>query len=154
MRILIINFKLWNSDAWKCVRWFSKLIWKWNCPLPPPLNSYCEICINESWILNDGITASSQMALSGKEPVCQCQRYKRRRFNLWVGKIPWRRKIATHSSILAWEIPRKSSLAGDSLWGQSMGSQRVRHDWSNSARLWESLSRDPGTPVFARCALW
>ena len=23
----------------------------------------------------------------------------------WVRKIPWRRKVATHSSILAWEIP-------------------------------------------------
>ena len=27
--------------------------------------------------------------LSGKEPTCQCSR---RRFNPWVGKIPWRRK--------------------------------------------------------------
>ena len=26
-----------------------------------------------------------------KEPACQCRRYKRCRFNLWVGKIPWRR---------------------------------------------------------------
>ena len=26
-------------------------------------------------------------------------------FDPWVGKILWRRKIATHSSILAWEIP-------------------------------------------------
>ena len=23
----------------------------------------------------------------------------------WVGKIPWRRRMATHSSILAWRIP-------------------------------------------------
>ena len=23
----------------------------------------------------------------------------------WVGKVPWRRKLATHSSILAWRIP-------------------------------------------------
>ena len=29
---------------------------------------------------------------SGKEPVCQCRRHKRRRFDPWVGKIPWRRK--------------------------------------------------------------
>ena len=28
---------------------------------------------------------------SGKEPACQCRRYKRHGFNLWVGKIPWRR---------------------------------------------------------------
>ena len=26
-------------------------------------------------------------------------------FNSWVGKIPWRNKWATHSSILAWRIP-------------------------------------------------
>ena len=26
-------------------------------------------------------------------------------FNPWVGKIPWREGIATHSSILAWRIP-------------------------------------------------
>ena len=27
---------------------------------------------------------------SGKEPACQCRRYKRCRFNPWVMKIPWR----------------------------------------------------------------
>ena len=27
----------------------------------------------------------------GKERVCQCRRYKRRGFDPWVGKIPWRR---------------------------------------------------------------
>ena len=29
---------------------------------------------------------------SGKEPAWQCRRPKRRRFDSWVGKIPWRRK--------------------------------------------------------------
>ena len=28
---------------------------------------------------------------SGKEPACQCRRRKRRRFDPWLGKIPWRR---------------------------------------------------------------
>ena len=28
---------------------------------------------------------------SGKEPTCQCKRYKRYRFDSWVRKIPWRR---------------------------------------------------------------
>ena len=27
---------------------------------------------------------------SGKEPTCQCRRYKRRQFDPWVGKIPWK----------------------------------------------------------------
>ena len=29
----------------------------------------------------------------------------RLRFNPWVGKIPWRKGMATHSSILGWRIP-------------------------------------------------
>ena len=28
---------------------------------------------------------------SGKEPACQCKKCKRRRFDPWVRKIPWRR---------------------------------------------------------------
>ena len=28
---------------------------------------------------------------SGKESTCQCRRHKRREFDPWVGKVPWRR---------------------------------------------------------------
>ena len=41
----------------------------------------------------------SQVAL-----VCQCRRYKRHGFNPWVGKIPLREGMTTHSSILSWII--------------------------------------------------
>ena len=58
---------------------------------------------------------------SGKESACQCRKYKRRRLDPWVGKIPWRRKIATYSSILALKIPWTRGA-----WGKkSMGLQRV-----------------------------
>ena len=30
--------------------------------------------------------------LSGKESACQCRRHRRRGFDPWVGKIPWRKK--------------------------------------------------------------
>ena len=33
------------------------------------------------------------------------RRHKRGNFDPWVVKIPLERKMATHSSILAWEIP-------------------------------------------------
>ena len=33
--------------------------------------------------------------LSGKESACQRRRPRRYRFNIWVGKIPWRRKWPT-----------------------------------------------------------
>ena len=40
--------------------------------------------------------------LSGKEPACQ---YGRCEFDLWIGKIPLEKEMATHSVIIAWEIP-------------------------------------------------
>ena len=43
---------------------------------------------------------------------------------------PVEEDMATHSSILAWEIP----WTEESGWLQSMGPQRVRHDGSNSAQ--------------------
>ena len=45
-------------------------------------------------------------------------------FNPSVGKIPWRKGMATHSSILAGRILWTEEPGGL----QSMGLQRVRHD--------------------------
>ena len=59
---------------------------------------------------------------NGKESACQC---KKCGFDPWVGQFPWRRKMAAHSSILAWKIPWTNEPGGL----QSMGSWRVRHDW-------------------------
>ena len=66
---------------------------------------------------------------SGEESACQRRRTKR----MWVrslgGENPLEEEMATHSSILAWRIPwleEPGTL-------RSMGSQGVRHDWSNSA---------------------
>ena len=42
-------------------------------------------------------------------------------------KDPLSKEMATHSSILAWEIPWTGKSGGL----QSMGLQRVRHDWAN-----------------------
>ena len=51
----------------------------------------------------------------------------------WVQSLGWEdpleKDMATHSSILAWRIPRTDEP--DRL--QSTGSQRVRHDWSDLA---------------------
>ena len=57
----------------------------------------------------------------------QLRTCRRHRFDPWVGKVPWRRALATHSSVLAWRIP----WTEDPGWLQSMGLQRVGHDWSN-----------------------
>ena len=62
--------------------------------------------------------------LSAKEPACQYRRCKGRGFHPWVRKIPWRRKMAIHSSILAWEIPWTEEPGRL----QSMASQSVGHN--------------------------
>ena len=49
---------------------------------------------------------------SGKESVCFCRRLKRRRFNPWVGTIPWRRKWQPVSIFLPGESQGQRSLAG------------------------------------------
>ena len=49
----------------------------------------------------------------------------------WVQFLGWEdpleKEMATHSSILAWEIPWTEEPGGV----QSMGLQRVKHDWSD-----------------------
>ena len=66
----------------------------------------------------------SQLALVVKNLPADTYRHKRCRFNLWVGKIPWRRKWQTHFSILVWRIPWTEEPGKL----QSIGSQGVRHD--------------------------
>ena len=44
--------------------------------------------------------------------------------NMTLRKIPWRREMATHSNMLAWEIPWTGNLVSYSPWGH----KRVRHD--------------------------
>ena len=48
---------------------------------------------------------------SGKEPACQCRRHKRRGFNPWVGKIPWRRAWQSTSVFLPGESHGQRNLA-------------------------------------------
>ena len=56
---------------------------------------------------------------------------RRRGFDSWVGKIPWRRKWQS-TCVLAWEIPWTEKPGGL----QFMGSQRIGHDWATESMLW------------------
>ena len=47
---------------------------------------------------------------SGKESTCQCRRLKRCGFNLWVRKIPWRRKWQSTLVFLPLEAHGQKSL--------------------------------------------
>jgi len=50
---------------------------------------------------------------SGKEPVCQCRRHKRHRFDPWIGKILWKREWQPAPVLL----PGQRSLGAYSPWG-------------------------------------
>ena len=59
--------------------------------------------------------------LSSKEPTCQC---RRRGFNPWVGKLPWRRKWQPTPGFLLGKSQGQRSLAGCS----PMGSQSLNNN--------------------------
>ena len=54
--------------------------------------------------------------ISGKESACQCRRCKR--FDPWVGKMPWRRKWKPIPVFSPGKSHGQRSLWGYNLWGQ------------------------------------
>ena len=54
--------------------------------------------------------------LSGKESACQCRRHKRR-FDPWIGTIPWRRKWQPTPVFLPGKSHGRGSPVGYSPWG-------------------------------------
>ena len=55
-------------------------------------------------------TKGSAGKASGKEPAGQCRRQKRHGFNLWVGKVPWRREWQPTPVFLSEESHGQRSL--------------------------------------------
>ena len=49
---------------------------------------------------------------SDKEPVCQCRRHQRHKFDPWVRKIPWSRKWQPTPIFLPGKSHRQMSLVG------------------------------------------
>ena len=66
-----------------------------------------------TWLITRSLTGSG----SGKETTCQCRRRKRRGFDSWVGKIPWRRKWQSTPVFLPGEFHGWRTLVGYSPWG-------------------------------------
>ena len=61
-----------------------------------------------------------RVVVVGKEPTCQCRRYKGCGFNPWVGKIPWKRAQQPILVFLPGEFHRKRKLAGYNPWGHKV----------------------------------
>ena len=122
------------SDSCPLSRWGRPTIYLiLCCPLlllPPIFPSIRSLPV--TWLFASGgqsIGASAWRAsqrLSRLRICLQCRRHRRRAFNSWVRKIPWRRKMATHSNILGRKVPWTEEPGRL----QPKGSKRVRHAWT------------------------
>ena len=102
----------------------SMLLFQFVLPSPlaaPSLSTYPTLTWN--------MLVCFQASLLWQRICLQCRSCRRRGFDPWVGKIPWRRAWQSHSTILAWRIPWTEEPGGL----QSVGLQRVKHFWSNLA---------------------
>ena len=91
-------------------------------PLPSQLRTDC-IC--KYWLLPYIWSKGLPWCSDSKESTCNVGEPG------WIpgsGRSPLEEGMATHSSILAWEIPWTEESGGL----QSMGSQRVRHNWETN----------------------
>ena len=64
-----------------------------------------------------GISLGLPIWLSGKESTCQCRRSRRRGFDPWVRKIPWKRSWQPTPVFLLWKSHGQRSLVGYGQWG-------------------------------------
>ena len=69
---------------------------------------------------------------SGKDSACQCRRRKRLGFNLWVRKIPWRRKWQPTPVSLPGKFHGQRSLAGYTVHGSVAKSPTQLSDFTFS----------------------
>ena len=108
----------------------------WNC------STFRSLCPNIIW------SWASQVALVVKSPPANAETEE-----TWVGSLgledPPEEGRATHSSILAWRIPRREEHGGL----QSIGSQRVRHNWSDWAPTHAKYNIDKFRHLFINISL-
>ena len=90
-----------------------------------------------SWCRFEPCSLQKQLALRTSLALRICLPHERPGFDLWVGKIPLEKEMATHSSFLTWSIPWTEELGGL----QSMGSRRVGSDMTEqlTLKVWEAL---------------
>ena len=68
----------------------------------------CLLSLLRSMALHGGFPGDA----NGKEPACQCRRRKRRGFDPWVGKIPWKKVWQSTAVFLPGQSHEELSLEG------------------------------------------
>ena len=112
-------------------------------PHPQPLSLLFIHWKNQLWYFLQTVSVFKHYLLFGASPVSQMVKNltTMQETQVWspYWEDPLEKGMATHSSILAWRIPWTEESSGL----QSMGSQRVRHNWvtkhTHSVRNWSSF---------------
>ena len=88
-----------------------------------------------------------------KEPACQRRRYRRRKFDPWVRKIPWRRKRQPTPALLPGEAHGQRSLAGCSPWGRKE-SDTAEATWHAHRDVIKSNGKNPTEAARLSLPVW
>ena len=88
--------------------------------------------------------------LSGKESSCQC---RRRGFNPWIGRIPWRRKWQPTPVFLPGKSHGQRSLAGYSPWGRRVGHNLASRQQQQQQHVDDSPEEWPHHEPIAKCGV-
>ena len=99
------------------------------------------------------ITSGFPSGSAGNESVCQRRRHKRRGFDPWVGKIPWRREQQPTPVFLPWRFHRQRSLAATVHAAAESRTRLSTHAFITSGHalcsdLFSSLSPSAGAPSY------
>ena len=74
---------------------------------------------------------------SDKESACKCRRYRRLRFDPWVGTTSWSRKWQPTPGFLPGKFHRQRSLVGYSPWGRKESDVT---EWLNNTQTYDRRS--------------
>ena len=99
----------------------------------------CGKSIPKTW--PNSLTFTFHQWRSGKESICQCRRRKRRGFDPWVWKIPWRRKWHTTPVFLPGKFHGQRSLEDYSPQGRKESDMTERTHTECLPRLQKHMGR-------------
>ena len=130
---LLISMLYMPSGRWRQWHWQGT---HWCCVAPPsccpwPQSSW------QPWLKGNPCLSphGNYPRWCSKESTCQCSRLPETQVWSPGREDPLEEETATHSSTLAWRSPWTEEPGGL----QSMGSQRVRHDWAWAQELhWDN----------------
>ena len=111
------SIRVFSNKSVLHIRWPK--YWSFSFSISPSSEYSGLISFRIDWL--DLLTVQETLWLNGREHICQSRRHG---FDLWLGKIPWRRTWQSTPVFLPGKSCGQRSLVGYSPWG----SKRVGHN--------------------------